>query len=240
MGYRSSTSVTGLSTAGLGVAVLAGAAFAGPTWTPQVGGFNTVSAFSGIGTAGTDQVTDTSFPWAFGDWDASATDDGSSVYSDFSWNATSIINNVAFDALTDSGTADNEYYTNDSIVYFTADANLQYQADVSIDWNGIGNDVVDAWLQITNLTTSTVDYLNFTTLPGGDASVSYAGMFLAGNQYEILTRVAVVDLDGGQNNDIFGDGYGNVTITIIPLPSASALAGLGLLGLAVRRGRMAL
>lgn len=224
-----------LLAAGLALGV-ASACLAGPTWTPQPG-INTVEAFSGIGDAGTDSVTDVSFPNAFGDWDAAATDDGSSIYSDFTWGATSIVNNVTFNALSDSGSANNEYYANDSLLYFTADANLQYEASVSIDWNGVGNDVVDAWLQITNLTTNTVDFVQFSTLPGGDASASHSGMFIAGHLYEIFTRVAVVDLLDNTNNDIFGDGSGNVTIMIIPLPSASALAGLGLLGLGIRRRR---
>ncbi|QKK08729.1 MAG: hypothetical protein HND58_11545 [Planctomycetota bacterium] len=210
------------------VAVGGAAAVAGPTWVPN-GSFGSSSLESYVQNAsgtGTDRVNLN----AFGSYAASESIGDGSTSSTLDWNARGAFS--VFDASAGGATGGRESYRGTTTLRFSALTGGEYTVNVDFDWQGSGADTVQAYLEISD------DHGFFYTdtdmiFAAGTVSTSFTGTLVAGRRY-IMTLSGMASGIG-----LVGDGSGgaDVVLSVVPLPSAAALAGLGLLGLGVRRRR---
>ncbi|MFG0242490.1 MAG: hypothetical protein ACF8R9_06900 [Phycisphaerales bacterium JB054] len=213
------------------VAFGAAAALAGPTWVPN-GSFGSSSlAAQVVNASGAD--TDRVDLSGFGTYAASESLGDGSMSGTLDWNAHGAFS--VFEGSAGGATGGRETHRGTTTLQFRALTGGEYTINVNFDWQGSGTEMVQAYLEIAD------DRGFFYTdtdmiFAAGAVSTSYTGTLVAGRRYIMTLSAAAsgVDLAGE------GSGGADVVLSVVPLPSAATLAGLGLLGLGVRRRRIGL
>lgn len=219
----------------MALAALAGGAsvtVAGPTWTPD----NTYgdSYVDARAVAGTGNGHDRASFNAFGIHTASTSIDNGSTTNTFDWNANGASNLYTISA--SSIHARSQSYTALTVLIFVADTGGEFNVNLAFDWQGTGQDTITTFFRLFDYETFAYDEAS-DTVESGSVSTSYTGTLVAGRRYQAYYSAYVHG-----SGELSGNGSGttDITLSTIPLPTASAMAALGLLGLGVRRRRVSL
>ena len=212
----------------------ASVALAGPTWTPDHSFGRGQSYVQAYANDGGDSAYDTDPTTTFGTRSAMASFGGNSATGTLDWNANAAFS--VFTASADSSHGGSETYLAHTYLTFVANDGGDFDVNIAFDWQGSGQSAIEAYFDIYDHDAD-VHSGATNTVAFGPVSTSYSGTLVAGHRYVAQFFVKVYG-DGNIVGD--GDGTGEMTLNIVPLPTTSALAGLGLLGLGVRRRRVSL
>jgi hypothetical protein len=216
--------------------VSAGSAFAGPTWTPDnnVWGSNSY-VYTDVWDGSNYDADYVDFN-AFGNYATTSSVSGGSTTNALDWNANAAHSEFTASGIVGGGRAEGRFaYT---YLSFLAGDGGNYDVSIAFDWQGSGQTGIEIYFEWVDIDGNSDTAYN--NVASGPVSLSYTGTLVAGRYYYMAYWVYVYNYD--LVGDIIGDGTGSgdVTLNAVPLPTASALTGFGLLCLGVRRRRVSL